>query len=384
MKKVLFFTAWFPDKVDTLAGNFVLEHAKCLKDKVELAIFHVRHDFNLGTWLKFERFELKGIEIYQMSFRRFKHPAFYPINIFSYLIANIKGYLYLKKKFGIADINHVHVLTKTAILPFFLKLIYKTPFVISEHWSRYLPERNTYHGTVRKWITKKIVNSSSGLFTVSQDLMNAMGDHGLRHKNSMIISNTITDDWFANFEKIDNKIFKFLHVSGIQDSIKNVTGILRAASNLKKIGLNFSLDIIGDDAERPVIESYANSLLLDDCVIFHGKLYGEDLRKKYQESDAFVLFSNFENQPCVLLESFACGLPVIATDVGGIPEIVNENNGILVNAKDEDALICAMKTLILGDKSFDNVLIKKEAKQKHSYQAVSKKIIEFYEVALNK
>jgi glycosyltransferase involved in cell wall biosynthesis len=383
MKKVLFFCAWFPNKNNSLAGKFIIEQAKSLDDKIELAIFYIYDDYELESWYKFEEFDFEGIKTYKISFKRFKSPLLFSLNILYYFLANIVGYLKVKQQFGIADLNHVHVLTKTAILPYFLKLINKTPYVISEHWSRYLPERNSYHGAIRKWITKRIVKNSDGLCTVSQGLMDAMENHGLRHENSLVISNTISDNWFADYEKKNNETFNFLHVSGIQDSIKNVTGILRATNNLKKSGLKFKLDIVGDDDERTGIENYAKSLLLEDCVKFWGKLYGDDLIRKYQNADVFVLFSNFETQSCVLLEAFANGIPVIATKVGGIPEIVNSRNGILVAAKDEKALAEAMKDLVLGNKIFDSTSIKKEAKEKHGHEAVAKKFLDFYKVALS-
>ncbi|MCB4234228.1 glycosyltransferase family 4 protein [Kaistella anthropi] len=65
-------------------------------------------------------------------------------------------------------------------------------------------------------------------------------------------------------------------------------------------------------------------------------IYSQEVSEKMRASDCFVLFSDYENFPCVLLESLSTGTPVIATKVGGIPEVVNEKNGILIsNSKDE-------------------------------------------------
>lgn len=381
MKKVLFFPAWFPNKNSNLSGSFVLEHAKCLNNKFELGIFHILDDFELKTWFKFEIEIIEDVRLFRMSFRRLKSNIFYPINAILYFLATIKGYLYVKKTFGKADLNHVHVLTRTAILPFFLKIIYSTPYVISEHWSRYLPERNSYHGFIRKQLTKFIVKNSSGLCTVSKDLMMAMKNHQLNHSNSLIVSNTVSNEWFMPFEYKKNEVYNFLHVSGIQDSIKNITGILRTAEKLKAEGLNFKLEIVGDDIERKEIEFFSNKLGLKSMVTFHGKLFGKDLVEKYRATDTFVLFSNFENQPCVLLESFACGLPVIATNVGGISEIVNTRNGVLVNAKDENELLYAMKNFILGSYNFDREAIKKEASLKYSYDSVANQLLNFYKLS---
>jgi glycosyltransferase involved in cell wall biosynthesis len=75
----------------------------------------------------------------------------------------------------------------------------------------------------------------------------------------------------------------------------------------------------------------------------------QEVANKMKNANCFVLFSDYENQPCVILESFATGIPVIAPRVGGIPEIVEENRGILVEKADEKALFEAMKN-VLEDK----------------------------------
>ncbi|HQN55821.1 MAG TPA: glycosyltransferase, partial [Saprospiraceae bacterium] len=64
----------------------------------------------------------------------------------------------------------------------------------------------------------------------------------------------------------------------------------------------------------------------------------------------FLLFSNYENQPCVQGDAFACGLPFIGTDVGGIGEFLPETFGILIPKGDEDALYRAMESVIRGRK----------------------------------
>ncbi len=72
-----------------------------------------------------------------------------------------------------------------------------------------------------------------------------------------------------------------------------------------------------------------------------------------RNSDCFILFSDYENLPCVLLESISSGTPVIATRVGGIPEIINENQGILINRSTEE-LYLAMKNMLTRNLNVDS------------------------------
>jgi glycosyltransferase involved in cell wall biosynthesis len=71
-----------------------------------------------------------------------------------------------------------------------------------------------------------------------------------------------------------------------------------------------------------------------------------EIADKMRQSDAFVLFSRYENLPCVLLEAMACGLHIISTQVGGIREHVHASFGTLIDSEDEAALTEAMLQFI--------------------------------------
>ena len=67
-----------------------------------------------------------------------------------------------------------------------------------------------------------------------------------------------------------------------------------------------------------------------NAIQFTGMLPYEEVARLMRNSDAFVLFSLYENMPCVVLEALCCGLPVITSDVGGLKEVINQENGVLV------------------------------------------------------
>jgi glycosyltransferase involved in cell wall biosynthesis len=73
-------------------------------------------------------------------------------------------------------------------------------------------------------------------------------------------------------------------------------------------------------------------------VMFHGILCKENVAKAMRVCDFFVLPSIWENMPVVLIEAMACGKPVIATDVGGVKEVIDKESGRLVPPKDSHAL----------------------------------------------
>ena len=102
-----------------------------------------------------------------------------------------------------------------------------------------------------------------------------------------------------------------------------------------------------------------------------------------QESDCLILFSNIENSPCVIGEALCCGLPVISSNAGGIPELVNSENSILVNPGNEAELSAAMHKITSGNLQFDRKKIAENATGKFSYPVIGKQLDNVYRQILS-
>ena len=108
---------------------------------------------------------------------------------------------------------------------------------------------------------------------------------------------------------------------------------------------NITGTIVGSGPLRAELEDHARALgLLPDGVTFEGSL--SDMRSAYSSADVFVLTSDHEGTPNVLLEAMASALPVVATNVGGVVEhVASGENGIIVEPGDDDALVSAFSKL---------------------------------------
>ncbi len=108
--------------------------------------------------------------------------------------------------------------------------------------------------------------------------------------------------------------------------------------------------VLGDGPERAALERHAARLGLDDRVRFLGAGSREDVLTLFSAVDAALLTSAWENLPHTLLEALAVGTPVVATAVGGIPEVVEDGgNGLLVPPGDVDAIVTAVERLARDD-----------------------------------
>jgi glycosyltransferase involved in cell wall biosynthesis len=123
--------------------------------------------------------------------------------------------------------------------------------------------------------------------------------------------------------------------------------ILRAFADIQKQIPDAVLTVVGDGSQRNALENLATELHLQPHATFTGRVEHDEITRHYSASDIYLNASKIDNQPLSILEAFACGLPVVTTDAGGIPDIVtDENTGLLVPVGDHKALAArALKLL---------------------------------------
>ena len=138
-------------------------------------------------------------------------------------------------------------------------------------------------------------------------------------------------------EKKENGDVHFLFVGRIVP-IKNLTFLIKAFLKALDTKENIFLNIVGDGDKKELDRLKA---LSKDCknIRFLGSKTKDELVDIYQNHDVFCLTSNYDNYPNVIFEAMACGLPVIATNVGGIPlQVINTKTGILVELNNLEQL----------------------------------------------
>jgi glycosyltransferase involved in cell wall biosynthesis len=163
-----------------------------------------------------------------------------------------------------------------------------------------------------------------------------------------------------------------------------VDRVLRAFAIIQQQVSEAQLLVAGDGSQRPALESLARELKLAN-VEFVGQVGHDDIVDQYDSADIYLNGSEIDNQPLSILEAFACGLPVVTTDAGGIPDIVrNGDTGFVVRRGDYRGLAeHALRLLKEPDVAAAMCRRALQECQKYSWQAVRGEWLKLYRDLVN-
>lgn len=378
--KVLFISSWYPNQKDRTHGIFVKRYAEAVALFNDVAVIQVVGDESFSDTIRVEsKIENKVHEIFVYYKKKNINPFKKFRNYRSYYKTGLNCLL---KEWGRPDLLQVNVVFPVAIaaMPIIKEL--KIPYVVSEHWTGYHPEDGSYTGFVKKYFTKQLIKNAGAIITVTSHLKRSMMLQNLGG-DYHVIPNVVNEEIFRFKDVSGQSKFRFLHVSSLDKRQKNVEAIIDAFREFLRSDNSCELIIAGDGENRINLEKSAAEML-NSSVFFIGNKFGKELADVYNSCHCFVLFSNFENLPVVLLEAQCCGLPIITTDVGGINEFLHEDDVEFVNAGDQTALLCAMKKMRKDFGKFDRRKISETAAGKFGYRTIGKRFDDIYNRILKK
>jgi L-malate glycosyltransferase len=186
-----------------------------------------------------------------------------------------------------------------------------------------------------------------GVVCNSQAAANGLARGGLSPEKLFIIGNALPEQTFARpTESVDRRpgCLRVGMVARMNASSKNHAGFLRIASRIHGKMPEVEFLLAGDGPLREGLEKQVQDLGLGNHVVFLGDR--KDIPNILASMDVAVLTSDSESLSNVLLEAMAAGLPVVAYHVGGNAELVNEERGVLISARDEEGFAAAVLRLL--------------------------------------
>lgn len=374
---ILVISSWFPSPENKSHGIFYYRQAKALAEFNNVTAVYAKSldSIEKSELLEYTDDKLKGVNYFYPKVK-LTIPL---ISSFLKLWKYRQAYQLIFDK-GLSnqqfDVVYVNTIFPAAVATLLAKNRYpKAKIIISEQWSGYYPEDGNYKGFVTKYFTRKLVRLAKVILVVSEKTKQAMLSHGLKAKYELI-NNVVDTELFKPSEDKEKKkdVIKLLHVSSLVNREKNIIGILNAISLLKRNHQSVQLTIIGDNkAEMPVYTNIVKDLNIESCVEFVRYKKPDEIVKYMNQSDLFILFSFFEGMPNVILESLACGLPVVSTNVGAVSDMIQKDMGVILKSNSEEEL--ADVILKFDRNSFlSKTEIYEYIKNKYGVMAVGEKI----------
>ena len=372
---VLFLSSWFPSKTHPTLGNFVQRHAEAVALFANITVLYLSKN-NKTSAFEIED-EVEGnVRIVRVYYR--SNGMLFRNRI----QALKKGIAHINFNQNKPDIVQLNMVWPEGWQALFIQRKWKIPFVISDNWTGYHPnERSPLPFHIKSYM-RFTANRSELLMPVTLQLEKAMRAIGF-NKSSVIVPNVVNTAYFKNEKK--NEIHTYVHLSHLDNEHKNIEGILSAW----KIFSDQTEDVIlelGGDGDIPHWKKRSLEIgIRKNSIIFFGTLDQQEVAKKMNASHTFVLFSNYENLPLVMIEAMASGMNVIATRVGGIAEHMGFCKwNKLIDAKNEAQLLHALNESHSELNEINREEISEYATNHFSFEAVGKQFMNAYEQALNK
>jgi glycosyltransferase involved in cell wall biosynthesis len=243
------------------------------------------------------------------------------------------------------DVIHAHWISSGAVAALLSRILSK-PVVITLHGSDVnLLYGNRLLGALRS----KVADRADCLIAVSSPLANRIGALGINAGKIRVIPNGVELSRLGD-AKIGRGCANQLTWVGRMSAEKGLEFLIGAMPVILKAHPTAELTLVGDGPLRPVVEQLCCEHGVADRVRLTGMVSHEDVPRYLMRSTVFVLSSLNEGLPLALLEALGAGKPVVATRVGGVPDVVQEQGelrcGLLVPPADSEALASAIVELL--------------------------------------
>lgn len=241
------------------------------------------------------------------------------------------------------DIVHCHS-SKAGLLGRLVAKSLNLPVVFTAHGWAFTEGISSKKQKIYSSLERFLAKASDHIITVSE----YDRQHGFKYDVGSpeiveTIHNGVPDIKIPNYIKNFDPIVKLIMVARFEDP-KDQYFLIQALCKLP-LQLNWKIDFLGEGPNLQKCKNLVNKNNLGNKVIFHGQSI--KVKEFLNDADIFILISNYEGFPLTILEAMSVGLPIIASDVGGVKESVQSTNGYLIPRGDLNTLVESLKDLIV-------------------------------------
>jgi glycosyltransferase involved in cell wall biosynthesis len=360
--KVLVISHNYPSLVDGISGIFIHQYVMSLmKLGVELQVvspvpWAPKVIWFKDKWRRCGSFpgeeKVDGVSVKRPRYIELPFNGFRPFSGWSMYKSLLPFLKKLRKEFGF-NIIHTHTITPDGHAGILLKRIFNVPSMCSVRGSdlkQYPFESKKMHK-----VSIRVLEESDAILAVSNDLANQALKMADIKSPPYVIHNGVDTSKFHKYENKEGirKSLGIRHTGraivfiGRCEKEKGIFELLDAFLKIKKAGEDISLVIVGEGKDKEKAKGIVDENNMGGNVVFAGNVPHEEIPGYLNAGDIFALPTYSEGMANVIYEAMACGLPVVSTNVGGIPEVITHGvEGFLCNPGDSEMLEKYIRELI--------------------------------------
>lgn len=368
----------YPTKQNKMRGSFELEQAQMLASHGHevsylALIMHPLH--KIKRW-GFCHFADGGVDVFTESV------FFAPERM--HLHSKIAQHYFWSKLFraaqaehGLPDVIHIHYpgmnCIPSAVLPYQQQGV---KIVTTEHWTKVLNHSMDAYQRRQLIAFSQIADE---MVSVGYPLKRAIEEITATQKQIHVVPN-IVSNYFAPEEKQQTGFYDFIAVGRLAP-VKQIDQIAAAFGRAFAGKKQVRLTIVGGGTDRQKIETEIAACHMEDQVRLMGTLSREETAKAVAQSDCLICFSRLETFGVPVIEAWACGKPVIASDALGFLEYWQNELGEIVSMHSPAELEDAMKKMYESREKYDSKFLSNFANHHFSEDAVCRQLMSVYEKA---
>lgn len=271
------------------------------------------------------------------------------------------------------DIVHAHYATSYGLLG---KLLFHKKYFISVWGSDVydFPRKSVLH----KLIFSRIVSSAQQLFSTSHDMAKELSKY--TSKSICVIPFGINVNLFQPEPKKNTSETKIIGTVKSLEKVYGIDRLIRAAAELKSEFPNLECHIYGEGSQKQELITLSRELGIENMVQFKGYVNNEKLPEVLRGFDVFCVLSRQESFGVAAVEAQACGIPVVATKVGGLPEIVVDGETGFTVEEEQSEIVKKISELLANDQLANEMgrNARRSVLEKYDWEMNLKTLKEFY------
>lgn len=304
---------------DGSVARVALRHAEGLAETFDVVLLSDSFPDVILPGVAFQRVRARRFT----ALRRFGHVP----GELSFVRSAVRELVRLRPDFVIA---HAHAIAAHAAAR-----MSGVPLALVTHGDIFERPRGTFDPLVERYyrfVEPVACRRATVVLAIAPSLADAAVRNGARRENVLVLPNGIDLEQYElrTPSADDSRPLRILFMGRLAVE-KGVDLLLDACNVLRREGILFHLDVVGGGVLEAQLRAHAAAADLGDCVTFHGHQPHAGTHRFFRYADVVCVPSRSEPQGLIVLEALASGLPVIGSDVGGIPTMVqHEQNGLLV------------------------------------------------------